>query len=386
MKRILAACALLALSLTAAAQFAPNTVLTAAALNAALAAPNITSGSINGSTPITTTGAVTLNGTNNLGAATSATTQGYLDNSTLVATTQFTKRSLLAATATIPWTVSSGTYNFASVGSGAIVGVTTSGGAVTTITSIVAGGVGYQVGDCLVLTGGNGDGLIYVSAVSSGAVTAASVLYGGTGYTGTPQLTVASLSPGSRSGNLTGTLTGNVTIVIPSGTYLAGARRIGFANNTTGPYTVTVKLSDGAGGSTGTGVVLPQGTNNSTSMTLYTNGVSDVWPEVGAATNLTVSGSMTVGGRNLAFAALTGTTGSLGGSPIGSGSCASTTVTIAGANVGNIALTTPNTYPGNGFYWQAYVSAANTVTVNVCSTLSGSNTPTASTYAVRVPQ
>lgn len=269
----------LLLCVNAHAQFSPGTVLTATALNTALAAPAITAGSINGSTSISTTGPVTLTGITSLGSQSSATTQGYLDNSTLVATDAFVKRTLLAATATIPIPVTSGTYNFASAGGGAIFGVTTSGGAITSVTSIVAGGTGYQVGDCLIMVGGNGDGVVYVSSVSGGVVTAATVLYGGTGYSGTPQLSGLALPPGSRSGALTGTLTGNVTIVIPTGTYLSGARRIGFQNNTTGAYTVTVKLSNGTGGSTGTGVILPQGVANDTSMTLYTDGVNDVWNE-----------------------------------------------------------------------------------------------------------
>lgn len=279
MKRTLFAILLLASSLCAQAQFSPNTVLTASALNSALAAPAITAGSINGSTTINTTGTVTLTGTNSLGALTSATTQSYLDNSTLVATTQFTKRALLAATATIPMTLTGGTYNFASAGTGAIFGVTTSGGAIATISSIVAGGTGYQVGDVLTMVGGNGDGLVYVNSVSSGAVATASIFYGGTGYSGTPQLSGQALPPGSRSGALTGTLTSNALIIIPGGTLLAGARRIGFQNNTTGNFTVQVKLTNGAGGSTGTGVILPQGIANDTSMTLYTDGVNDIWNE-----------------------------------------------------------------------------------------------------------
>ena len=39
-----------------------------------------------------------------------------------------------------------------------------------------------------------------------------------------------------------------------------------FTNNTTGAFTVTVKLSNSADGSVGNGVVLAQGTNNSTAM------------------------------------------------------------------------------------------------------------------------
>lgn len=321
MKRLFVA--LLALiSLPAFAQFSPGTILTATALNAALAAPAITAGSINGSTSIYTTGPVTLLGVNSLGAQTSATTQPYTDNSQLVATTAFTKRSILATTATIPMPITGGTYNFASAGSGAIFGVTTSSGAISGITSVVAGGTGYQVGDVLTMLGGNGDGLVFVSGVSGGAVSTATVFYGGTGYSGTPQLTGLPLPPGSRSGNLTGTLTSNATIIIPSGTLLAGARRIGFQNNTTGAFTVTVKLSNGAGGSTGTGVVLPQGASNSTSLTLYTNGTTDVWPEVSSAPNFVVPGTISAGSITLSSALA-----------IASGGTGATTATGATSNL-----------------------------------------------------
>lgn len=295
MKRILLSVFLFACSVAAQAQFSPNTVLTATALNNALAAPAITAGSINGSTSITTSGPVTLTGTNDLGALTSTTTQSYLDNSNLVASTQFVKRTLLASTATIPMTITGGTYNFATAGSGAIFGVTTSSGAIASITSIVAGGTGYQVGDCLTMIGGNGDGIVIVTAVSSGVVTAASVFYGGTGYSGTPQLSGQPLPPGSRTGALTGTLTSNALFIIPGGSYLNGARRIGFQNNTTGNFTVQVKLTNGTGGSTGTGLFLPQGVGNNTSMILYTDGVSDVWNENGGTRPLYTAAGVVIG-------------------------------------------------------------------------------------------
>lgn len=384
MKRILLFFALFVTSLAAQAQFAPNTVLTAAALNAALAAPAITAGSINGTTSILTTGTVTLNGTNTFSANTNGVTQSYLDNSTLVATSAYVKRSLLAATATIPMTITGGTYNFASAGSGAIFGVTTSGGAITAVTGIVAGGTGYQVGDVLTMLGGNGDGLTYVSSVSGGVVTAATVFYGGTGYSGTPQLTVSPLPPGSRTGNLTGTLTSNALIIIPGGTLLSGARRIGFQNNTTGAFSITVKLTNGSGGSTGTGVVLPQGTANNTSLMLYTNGTTDVWPEVSASPNFIIPGTLTLQGVDV-LPQLSGVTSSLGGSVLAAGACATTTVSITGATTGMAVTATPQTFPGPSFYWRGYVTAPGVVTVGVCNS-DGNNTPTASTYNVRVSQ
>lgn len=376
----------LAFSTIVHAQFSPNTVLTAAALNAALAAPTITAGQINGTTAITTSGAVNLTGTNSLGANTSATTQNYLASSNLVTTTAFVKQAILAASATIPITIigGGGTYNFASAGTGAIFGVTTSGGAIASVTSIVAGGTGYQVGDCLVMLGGNGDAVTYVTAVSSGVVTAATVLYGGTGYSGTPQLALSPLPPGSRSGNISGTLTSNATVIVPAGTLLAGARRFSFQNNTTGAFTITVKLSNGSGGSTGTGVVLPQGAANSTSITLYTDGVNDVWAENATAPNFVIPGNLTLQGKNV-LPTLTATSASIGGSALASGTCASTTVSVPGATTGMAVNSTPVTYPGDGFYWRGYVSSANTVTVTICS-VTNSATPTASVYNVRVMQ
>lgn len=384
MKRLLLAILLCAASLATHAQFTPNTVLTASALNAALAAPTITGGQINGTTSILTSGTVTLNGVNTFGANTSAVTQNYLASSNLVATAAFVRQSILASQATIPISIigGGGTYNFASIGTGAIFGVTTSGGAITTVSSVIAGGTGYQIGDCLIMQGGNGDAVVYVTAVSSGAVTAATVLYGGTNYTGTPQLTGSPLPPGSRTGNITGTLTSNATIIVPAGSFLAGARRFGFQNNTTGNFTITVKLSNGSGGSTGTGVVLPQGTGNSTSLMIYTNGVTDLWPEVSSAPNFIVTGSLTVAGVPV-LGRYSGVSSSLGGGSLTAGSCASTTVTITGAASGMGVNVTPTADPGGQFFWKGYVSSANTVTVSICNGGS-TGTPTATTYNVRV--
>lgn len=382
MKKFLFVIIGLAFSAGALAQFSPNTVLTASALNAALAAPTITAGQINGTTAITTSGAVNLNGTNSLSSNTNAVTQGYTDNSTHVATTAYVKQNILARTAWIPMTITGGTYNFNSAGTGAIFGVTTSGGAIATVTSVVAGGTGYQVGDVLTMVGGNGDGLVYVNAVSSGAVTTATVFYGGTGYSGSPQLSGTSLPPGSRTGGLTGTLTSNATIIIPNGTFLAGARRIGFNNATTGNFTITIKLSNGSGGSTGTGFVLPQGPGHTASMIVYTDGVTDVWPEVSSVTDFLVSSSLTVAGVPV-LGRYSAVSSSIGGGSLSQGSCASTTVTVTGATTAMAVNVTPTTNPGDSFYWKGYVSAPNTVTVSVCAVVN-SSTPTASTYNVRV--
>lgn len=79
---------------------------------------------------------------------------------------------------------------------------------------------------------------------------------------------------------------------------------------------------------------------------------------------------------------LTGVSSSIGGGALLAGACASTTVSITGATTSMPATAGPNTYPGDGTTWLAYVSSSNTVTVKVCATIA--LTPTASTYNVRV--
>ena len=81
---------------------------------------------------------------------------------------------------------------------------------------------------------------------------------------------------------------------------------------------------------------------------------------------------------------LTGTSGSLGGSALTAGTCSGTTVTVSGATTSMTATTSPSSDPGSGFYWLAFVSASNTVTVRICAAASG--TPSATTYNVRVIQ
>jgi hypothetical protein len=83
---------------------------------------------------------------------------------------------------------------------------------------------------------------------------------------------------------------------------------------------------------------------------------------------------------------LSGTSSRIGGSALTAGTCASTTVTVAGAATSMSVLATPTTYPGDAFDWKAYVSSANTVTIKVCTNLAAGGTPTSSTYNVRVIQ
>lgn len=79
---------------------------------------------------------------------------------------------------------------------------------------------------------------------------------------------------------------------------------------------------------------------------------------------------------------LTGATDSIGGMALAAGQCASGTATVAGASTGEAVVATPTTYPGEGIYWEGYVSAPGTVTVKACATVAA--TPGASVYQVRV--
>ena len=275
----------------------------------------------------------TFTGPNTFTGATTAVTQGFLDNSTLVATDAFAKQEILAATAEIPISnFTGGTYNFATAGTGAQLVIFATGGTVQSIVAIAAPGSGYQVGDCLILVGGNGDGIARVTTLSGSGVATASVLYGGTGYTTGATLIGSPLPPGSRTANLNGVLASNAVVIIPAGTFLQGARRVSFSNNTTGAFTVQVKLSNGSGGSTGTGVFLPQGTANSSSILLYTDGVTDVWPEV----SLTGLGAGTVTSVQVSG----GTTGlTFSGGPITSSGTITEAGTLAIANGGTNAIT-----------------------------------------------
>lgn len=268
-----------------------NGTLTGAISGGTLTNPTITGGTITGTTGVT---------------------QGRLDNSTLLATDAFVNQQGAAAVATVPFAnTTGGVFNQATLGSGAQLVFLASGGSVSSILSVAMGGTGYAVGDLLILPAGNSDALVRVTAVSSGAITTASIIYGGTGYMTGAQLPVSAIPPGRRAVVMTGTLTSNVTFIIQNGTYLTASREIEFINNTTGAFTVTVYLSNGADGHTGNGVVIPQGTNNSAAQRLYTDGVNDVWPVIGSPLPASVPlTSLATQAANTVLANVTGSTAS----------------------------------------------------------------------------
>lgn len=208
-----------------------------------------------------------------------AVTQPRIDNTTLVATDAFVNQQIASSTANVPFPLVGGVYNQASLGTGASYVIFASGGVISSIITVINGGSGYAVGDLLLVIGGNYDAVLRVTNVSGGVIQSGglSVIYGGTGYTTGSTTSSVPVPPGQRTVTFTGVLTSNVTFIIQNGTFLTASRRVEFNNNTTGAFTITVKLSNGAGGSVGTGVVLPQGTNNSTAVIVQTDGINDVW-------------------------------------------------------------------------------------------------------------
>jgi len=76
------------------------------------------------------------------------------------------------------------------------------------------------------------------------------------------------------------------------------------------------------------------------------------------------------------------TTATMGGSPMTAGQTISINTIIQNASVGMLVQTTPLTYPGAGFIWSSYVSAANTVVTQLLCITAG--TPTISSYALRL--
>lgn len=74
----------------------------------------------------------------------------------------------------------------------------------------------------------------------------------------------------------------------------------------------------------------------------------------------------------------------LGGISQPNGGCTATTVAVTGATSANRVLATPVADPGAGFYWTAFVSSANTVTLRVCNASGTTGTPASVAYNLQV--
>jgi hypothetical protein len=105
------------------------------------------------------------------------------------------------------------------------------------------------------------------------------------------------------------------------------------------------------------------------------------WAYIDIAPNMPIGTK--VGGTPVATT-IAGISPSVGGSALAAGACSLVSSSFTGASVGMAVMATPNTYPGDAFYWRAWVPSTGTVNVTVCAAIAG--TPTASTYNVRVIQ
>ncbi len=173
--------------------------------------------------------------------------------------------------------VTGGTYSFASLGMGCTLTYTVSGGVINVVSSVVSGGTTYSVGDLICPNGGNYDAVIRVTTVSGGVVTGVAILYGGTGFIAGTAAATQNANTYKQKITLAGILASDANFIMPTGSPLAGASEWIIANNTTGAFATTFKISNGSNVATGTGVVIAQGTNNSQSTLIDTDGSTDIW-------------------------------------------------------------------------------------------------------------
>jgi len=247
---------------------------------------------------------ITLNGTTNItGSASNAVTQPPVDNTVRIATDQFVQ-SLFAVTRSTVYLsgVAGGTLSFASVGTGAAFSFTATGGVITSINSVFAGGSGYKVGDVLYIPRGNYDNYIMVTGVSGTAITSVQILNGGTGNTSGLDVSAMAAIEAPIIYNVSGTLTSNLTVIASNGAVLGYSGIFLLINNTTGNYTESVCISNGSDACNGNGSVnIPQGSGNSCATLTYTDG-STPWllapTECGAAQFATVNLGSSVSAAN----------------------------------------------------------------------------------------
>lgn len=218
----------------------------------------------------------------------------------------------------------------------------------------------------------NSSGGVFASNVTDSALTSGDCVQAGASGV----LTTTGSACGSGSSGISGLTAGYIPLA-GSATTITSNSPCDFGVTTSGVITCTDPL---AINSSGNGLTAAEGTAPS--------GVasSDVlWPDStyhGWKMNNNNGGAVNVAGS------LSGTTGSIGGSSVSAGACATGTATVTGvASTMSIIATPSNTAgPGAQFFIQAYMSASNTVTVNVCTDLAAGGTPTATTYNVRAIQ
>ena len=84
------------------------------------------------------------------------------------------------------------------------------------------------------------------------------------------------------------------------------------------------------------------------------------------------------------FPNFSGVTNSFGGNALLAGQCTTGGVTLAGATTGMAVVATPQTWPGDNYYWNAYVNSPNNISVKLCAVTAG--TPPTTIFNVRVIQ
>ncbi|HXJ94205.1 MAG TPA: hypothetical protein VMT20_15260 [Terriglobia bacterium] len=314
---------------------------------------------------------ITLNGTTNItGSASNAVTQPPVDNTTRLATDAFVQ-SLFAVTRSTVYLsgVTGGTMSFASIGTGAAFSFTATGGVITSIDSIFAGGSGYKVGDVLYIPRGNYDNYIRVTGVSGTAITSVQILNGGTGNTSGLDVTAMAAIEAPIIYNVSGTLTSNLQVIASNGAVLGYSGIFLLINNTTGNYTESVCISNGSDACNGNGSVnIPQGSGNSCATLTYTDG-STPWlvapTECGAAqfatSNVTSAFSLN-GVKTMSATAPTISSGFGTGDAISQANGTAAFADTVGSSPGSTATFTMPA-AANGWDCSAYDQTTNTISV-----------------------
>jgi hypothetical protein len=243
------------------------------------------------------------------------------------------------------------------------------GGAINITGGNSGGNLGYGAG-AINITGGNGNTSATGGAGGSVNITSGNALASANSYHGGD--IVLTMGTGSAPSHIQG----NLIITNLPGSYNASSptaiwETAGFLvnNNVLPPLT---SLSPGNGiAISGVGTISVQS---------VTAGVVSSNGTVLEAT--TLAGTLSWNAGTLTDGILIGTTGTIGGSTLSAGGVASGTVAVTGATTLMAVAVSPQTYPGDGFVWDAYVSSAGTVTVKVVATVAG--TPTGSLFNVRV--
>lgn len=167
-----------------------------------------------------------------------------------------------------------GVYSFATLGTAAIFMISATHGIITSVGSIINGGSGFAAGDLVTPANGNFDAVVQITSVGGGGnATGAAVLYGGTGYTNGFQGAVSAAGALPFTFTFNGTLTSDATVIMPNGPAAQLSNQWIFNNNTTGAYTMTVCLSNGADACTANTVKIPQGINNNNGILVETDGL-----------------------------------------------------------------------------------------------------------------